>query len=332
MHGPRQNIGSAEFAKIVPVPPDQAGANAAIVGADGGESHVQAKILRFGISNCVERAQLVASNAVARIAELEEEQAVTKGRLERTSIAVLAPGHTPRLSRAALLATIGLSAIVVLGAAASVTMLSTYVLESASPQFANKPWAAVLFSTLPIFCAVALKLQEGRLSSPTVQWRFNAVVFAIAMMSLMVFLVAAAITYAPDTRSTADVLTGPPRGNLGPVVMLLATLVAETAVSASIMAGIAEIIAKGRDGPTVLNPEHCLLMREKLRLERRIAVQQDRRDHAVGYLRQAADGRELTRLEAERELSRARELWTQKQTEAQTREIAKFLATDEETT
>lgn len=330
MNDTPDDVSPPEFFEIQIPPRSEYDARAALLGPDGGESHLVAQDRKFALLNHIETALQAASCAAAAVAKLERELQSVERKLAWTTPTIMRPSQGAHLSRFNLALAFLLSAAGALGMIVSNVVLSEYVLRSASDLFANNPSGAVLFATLPCLGAVALKVFEGRLVSPNARWFYGAAVFAVGMASLVVWLGAAAIVFAPDMAGSLALLTQGPSDRLVGIVLLLTTVVCDVTLGATLLSGVAHQLSEKQNSEAIPNPDYAALFEEKLRLEGLIAHVQRRRAEADDYLSRAAAGREVTRREAEHDLNRARELWMQAQTAALAFAIAIFLSREED--
>jgi hypothetical protein len=325
------DVNMPEFLEVHIPPRNEYGACAALLGPDRGESHLIAQDRRFTLKNHVEAALQAASSAAAAAARLERELHTVERKLAWTAATITRPSPEAHLSWLNLALALLLSAAGAVGMIVSNVVLSQYALQSASDVFANNPTGAVLFATLPCLGAVTLKVFEQRLVSPNARWLYGAAVFAISMASLAVWLAAAAIVFAPNTAGSLALLSQGPSDRLIGIVLLVTTIVCDVTLGATLLSGVGHLLSERQNSEAIPNPSHAALLKEKLRLEGLIAQLQRRRAKAEDYLSRAAAGREVTRREAEHDLDRARELWTQAQTAALAFAIAMFLSRGEDT-
>jgi len=306
-------------------------ARASLLGPDGGESYLIAQDRKFSLLNHVEAAGHAVSYATAEATRLERQLQRIERNLAWTPAMILTPLQTPKLSRASLALALVFAAFGALGMIVSNVVLSEYVLRSANDLFANNVTGAVLFATLPCLGAVAAKAFEQRLVSADARRYFSMALFAVGMTSLAIWLPAAAMTFAPDVTGSLALLAHGRNDNLVNMVLVLTTIVCDVTLGASILSGVGHLLASARNSKATANPNYRGYCAEKIRLEALIAKCVRRRAVAEDYLSRAAAGRELTRREAEHDLNRARELWTQAQTAALAFAIAVFLSVEEET-
>jgi hypothetical protein len=211
----------------------------------------------------------------------------------------------------------------------STIVLAEYVLKSASDLFTGNVVGAGLFATMPSQAAVAIKLYEHRLVHPKMRWRYATVLFALGMISPGAWIGAAGLYFAPQTGGLATQLLADRSDYGAGPVLLGATVLCDLSFSYASLAGAAQLWAKSNSSGTAPNPEHRILLREKVRLERALTECRRQQHDAADYLSRAAAARDLTRAEAEADLARVREAWTQRQTAAQSAAITKLLSDSE---
>jgi hypothetical protein len=331
MNDSPDDVSPLEFFEVRIPPRSECDARAALLGPDGGESHLIAQDRKFALLNHVETALQAASSAAATATRLERELHTVERKLVWTAATIMKPSPGADLNRFHLALALLLSAAAAIGMIVSNVVLSEYVLRSASDLFANNRSGAILFATLPCLGAVALKVFEQRLVSPNARWFYGAAVFSVGMASLVVWLGAAAIVFAPDMAGSLAQLTQGPSDRLVGIVLLLTTVVCDVTLGATLLSGVAHQLSEKKNSEAIPNPDYAALFEEKLRLEGLIAQARRNRAEADDYLSRAAAGREVTRREAEHDLNRARELWTQAQTAALAFAIAIFLSRGEDT-
>lgn len=330
MHPMPEDVCTCEFHDVIIPPRNEYDARAALLGPDGGESYIIAQDRRFAILNNTEAAIHAASAATELVAALERELRAVERKLSWTASTITRPSSKSYLSWVNLLVAVLLSAAGALGMLVSNLVLSEYALRSAADLFANNRTGAVLFATLPCLGAVALKVFEARLVNANARWLYNAMVFAIGMVSLLAWLVAAAILFSPETAGSAVLLTQGSSDRWIGIGLVLTTIVCDVTLGATLLGGVGHLLSIKQNSEIVPNPECGALLKQKRQLELSLARVQRRVAEAKDYLTRAAAGRELTRREAEHDLERARELWTQAQSAAQAFAIARFLANQED--
>jgi hypothetical protein len=331
MHHNTEDGHACEFPDIVVPPRNENGARAAVLGADGGESYVIAQDRKFAVLNHIEAAIQVTAAASTQIAALERAVRTLDRKVLWISPTVTKSTPRAHLSWLNLLLAVLLSGAGVLGMVVSNVVLSEYALRSASSDlFSNNRPAAILFATLPCLGAVALKVFEARLVSANARWFYGAAVFTVGMVSLVVWLVASAILFSPETAASATLLIQPANDRWIGVVLVLSTIISDVTLGATLLSGVRHLLSVKSNSEAVANPHYAALLRRKRHLEESLRRLQRQRAAAEDYLSRAAAGRELTRLEAEHELERARELWTQVQSAALAFAIAVFLSAEED--
>lgn len=301
-------------------------AREAVFGPDGGESHIAAQDLRFALLNEVERAVRVADRAASRIRELESERRSVEQRLAWTPADKVVDSSTGRVDWSSILLAALLAAASVLGMGISIFVLSLWVLRSASELFANDVLGATLLATMPALGAVSLKCFELRLESVKARWLYGTIVFAVGMISLLIWLVVVAVNFAPKTGGLIAALTeisnDPPTG----IILLLTTGICDLSFGASFLSAIGLLLSGSCRSETTANPAHAVLVEEKQRLERSIWEWEGLHGRAKGYLNDFQTGRALTRLEATSTVVRARETYVLIHTAAQVVADAVFLS------
>ena len=322
-------LDSHTFGEIKRPPRRDSEVRAALLGPSNGESYLTSQDSGFSLLNRIEMAAHAASKAVADAAKLERERHALERKLAWTPATVMRPIRGAQLTRLNLVLVLLLSAAGALGMIVSNVVLTGYALQS-SDLFSNNRIGAALFATLPSFGAIAAKCFEQRLVSPDARWFYGVAVFALGMTSLVVWLVAAAITFAPDTGGSIALLTQGRNDGLVNIILLVTTIVCDVTLGASILSGVGHLLSTKQNSESLPNPSYGALLEEKLRLERAITECQRRHAEAQDYLSRAAAGRELTRQEALHDLGRARELWTQVQAAALAFATAIFLSNNED--
>jgi hypothetical protein len=325
-----ENIVPWDIREVHTPPRDEYGARAALLGPDGGESHIIASDRDFVLRNHVESATHAAAAATRQVAEIERELRSLERRLSWTTQTVLRPSPRSQRSWFSLLLAFLVFCAGALGMVVSNLVLSEYVLRSASDLFANNREGAVLFATLPCLGAVALKVFELRLISTNARWFYGTAVFAVGGASLAVWLVSAALVFAPETGASVALLTQGPSDRWIGVVLVLSTIISDVTLGATLLSGVGHLLSVKSNSEAVMNPHYTALLRRKRHLEESLRRHHRQRAAAEDYLSRAAAGRELTRLQAEHELERARELWTQVQSAALAFAIAVFLSVEED--
>lgn len=319
-----------QFGEVHIPPSCEREARASLLDSVPGQSYLVAQNLKFSLRTCVEAALKAVSNASAEATKLDHELHAITRKLAWTATTIVRPSDKTELTWHNLALAVLLSAVGVLGMIVSIVVLSDYVLASAS-DLIRDPISATLFASLPSLGAVALKSFEGRLG-PRARWLYNVSVFSLGIASLLIFVGAAALTFAPDTSGLAAILTRGPRSDgLPGILLLLTTLICDATLGASILSGVGHLLSASQKSEEIPNPIHAVLFAEKLRLEELIAKCSRRRADAEDYISRAAAGRELTRHLAELDLCRARELFAQVQTAGQAFAMAVFFSGKEET-
>jgi hypothetical protein len=303
-------------------------ARAAVLSPEGCVSYVIVQEQKFLLLNPLEGAGLAASDAKAECARHEQSLQVLERKLAWTPATIPAPPKAPNLTWpdlaiAAVLAGVGVTGLIV-----SNVVLSHYVLASASDLFANNPLGAGLFATLPCLGAVALKVFQQKLESANARWFLDIAAFVLGTVSLAVWLAASAVAFAPDTGGSAALLAESRGGNLVGMALLVSTVLCDITLGFTILSGIGQSLS----GPSrsVPSPAYAILRSEKRRLERVIVQCRRRHASAQDYLNRAEVGRAATRHEAERDIDRARELWSQAKGAVQASATATFLSTEGE--
>jgi hypothetical protein len=304
-------------------------ARPACVCPDGGESLIPTRIAGFTALNHEKAAICAASIAEAALLKLERELHSIERKLAWTAVTVGRPLPNAHLNWTTFGLVIFLTGAAGLGFFVSNVVLSQYVLRSSSDLFSNDQIGAVLFATLPWLCAVGIKLFEQRIAGANARWLYSTVVFTIGVVALMLWLVSAAILFSPDVAVT-NLLSESPNNRWLGIALVLSTVICDITWGATILSGVGHLMAKKKCSETVPNPEYAELLSRRARIEKTIAKSQQRRAEAEDYLSRAAAGRELIRRQAEHDLERARELWSQFQSTAQAVAIAMFLSVEED--
>jgi hypothetical protein len=330
MKRPTAEIDRSTFGEIQLPSRSERDARAAVLSAEGCASYVTAQEQKFLLLNPLKAAVLAASDAKAECAGHERSLEVLVRKLAWTPAVVPAPPKASNLTWLNLAVAAVLAAVGVTGLIVSNVVLSHYVLASASDLFANNPLGAALFATLPCLGAVALKVFQQKLESANARWFLDVAAFVLGIASLAVWLAASAVAFAPDAGGSAALLAESRGGNLVGMALLVSTVLCDITLGFTILSGIGQSLSGA--ARSVPNPSCAVLRSEKRRLER--VIVQCRRRHALAqdYLSRAEAGRAATRHEAERDIDRARELWSQAKGAVHAAAASSFLATEEEKT
>lgn len=305
-------------------------ARAALLGPDGGESYIEAQDRRFILLNNLTAAAEVSAEAALESSKCERELAVVERKLAWTAASITKPARRERLARGTIAFAVLLSAAGAIGMFVSVIVLSEYALHSASDLFANNNVVgAVLFSSLPCIGAVALKVFEQKLVSPDARWFYAVALFSTGATALVVWLVSAAIALAPHSGGSLSLITESQGGQVIGIVLLLSTVLCDVCLGYTILSGIGQLLAPTDSCELRPNPAFEALGEEKLRLKSRLADCELRRIKADDYLARCEAGRQLTRHDAQNDLNRATELFTQVQVVALGLAMAIFLKSPE---
>jgi hypothetical protein len=324
------NMDTSEFGEVLSPPHNEYDARQAVLGPDGGESHIRARDCQFIMLNRVEAAAHAAASAVSQAPRLERELRAVERKLSWTAPTVLRASTRIRRSWFNLLLALLVFAFGALGMVVSNLVLSEYALRSSSGLFQANRVGAVLFATLPCLGAVALKVFELRLVSANARWLYGAVIFALGITSLGVWLAAAALIFAPETTASAALLSQGASDRWIGIILVLTTIVCDVTLGATLLSGVGHLLSERQNSEAIPNPNYAALVKRRRQLEDLVAQLNRKRAMAEDYLSRAAAGRELTRLEAEHEVERARELWMQVQYAALAFAIAIFLSAKED--
>jgi hypothetical protein len=296
---------------------------------NGGESYIAGQDRKWLAGSPIVSARSVAATLAEQGAKLRRELRATERKLDAAPSTIPIPRKTQDRNWGALVPAASVSLISLLGMTVSTFVLAEYVLKSASDLFAGNVVGAVLVGSLPSQAAVTIKLYEHRLMNPTVRWLYATVLFGLGIAAFGAWISAAAFYFAPQSGGLAAQLLAD-RSDFGAgYVLLLTTVLCDLSFSYTALAGAAMLWAKSNSSGSAPNPEHRLLFREKVRLERSISECERQRRDAEDYLSRANAARDQTRAEAEALLALVREAWTQRQTAAQSAAITKLLSESE---
>jgi hypothetical protein len=330
MKRPTAKTDRSSFGEIQLPSRSERDARAAVLSSEGCASYVTVQEQKFLLLNPLKAAVLAASDAKAECAGHERSLQMLERKLAWTPATIAAPTKAPNLTWPDLAIAATLAVVGVTGLIVSNVVLSHYVLASASDLFANNPLGAALFATLPCLGAVALKVFQQKLQSANARWFLDVAAFVLGIASLAVWLAASAVAFAPDTGGSAALLAESRGGNLVGMALLVSTVLCDITLGFTILSGIGQSLS----GPSrsVPNPAYAVLRSEKRRLERLIVQCRRRHASAQDYLSRVEAGRTTTRHEAERDIDRARELWSQAKDAVHASAAASFLSTEEERT
>jgi hypothetical protein len=298
-----------------------------VLNPEGSAAYLAGQDQRFLLLNPVEAAMAAAAEAKAEAATHQRALETVERKSAWTPATIAGARRPSQIGWTDLALGLGLSVVGASGMIVSNVVLARYVLASAaSDLFAASPLHAALYAFMPCLCAVALKVFHQQICSETARWLFGVVAFAIGMASLGVWLVASAVAFAPDSSGAAALLIEGHGTNAVGMALLLSTVLSDITLSFTILSGIVRVFAPGQ--ATVANPAHAALCSEKRHLERAISGCRRRHAAAQDYLGRADAGRALTRVEAEHDLDRARELWAQAKGAVHASAAAKFLTVE----
>jgi hypothetical protein len=305
-------------------------ARAGLLAPDGGEGYVRAQDAAYCAENNMESAAQFAALSASDISQLNRELSVVERKLAWTPPTITTPKQGVSLSGSTRAAAVVLCAAAATCMAVGNVVLSDYALNSSNDVMGNSRLTAFLVACMPAMGAIALKVWEQRLVSPDARWFYGLGVFAVGICSLVVWLVAAGLAFGPDTGGALSLVTSDGNSRLVGMVLVVTTVLCDMTLGCTLLSGVGYLLSASYACETIPNPTFEALMSEKSRLTQCIDEAQQRRIKAEDYLSRAAAGRELTRREAEADLNRARELWTQAQTAALAFAIAVFLSVEEE--
>jgi hypothetical protein len=246
------------------------------------------------------------------IAALARRRAVVESELTYTPLTILKAPPNTRIGVVELLLVLLLIIIFVACGMVSVTTLSGYALRSASPLFAESNVAtAILFSTLPTFLSIALKLYKDEIASLRARRLYGLVWFILGISAFAVWLVSSAVALTPDVSLSAALLADGQK--YAPAIMLGSTVLAELGIGYTVLAGLGSFLTPKRQCEECANPAYAILEKERDQLAAAIEERQDQLVLVEDYLDRLAAARVVVRGQAENDLARVEELFKQAQ-------------------
>jgi len=280
---------------------------------EGRERYAVSQDRKVTVLNHSEAARQVAALAKSEIQKLESEVANVERQLRSTPDLITRSVEGERIGTAKLSLVILLSVVALLCMSVSISVMTEYALQSASSLFA-RPYTALLYSTLPSFLSVAIKLYETNIVSPYARWAYATGWFTLALCGAAAWLTCSAISLAPDLGVPLAAVADAPNPRIVGMVGIGSVVLTELGVGYTILSGVGRLLVPKHGCESIANPAFEALVSRGEGLKSKIAESQYLRIRAEDYLVRLAAVRDVTRSEADFDLARAEELFMQAQT------------------
>lgn len=279
----------------------------------GRERYVVSRDRLVTALNHGEAARQLAALAKSEIQSLESEVANFDRQLRSTPALTTRFVEGERIGGAKLSLVILLSVIALLCMSVSISVMTEYALQSASSLF-SRPYTALLYSTLPSFLSVAIKLYETNIVSPYARWAYATSWFTLALGGAAAWLICSAISLAPDLGVPLAVVADATNPKIVGMLGIGSVVVTELGVGYTILSGVSRLLAPKHGCESLANPVFEALARRRADLKSKVVDCQHLRIRAEDYLARLAAAREVICSEAHFDLARAEELFMHAQT------------------